>query len=141
MPLDCLRNACIHIFPLWTVPRIEKKPISKNEFYYLYLRLYNAVWWFSVQYCCYCRITKSTTRWLTIGICKSLRVRRVNYKYFFSIWFFFHKHSRFTGQQGKWQGIYLTPFYHFLSLHRHLDISRLSTVESSDCADSYSADT
>ena len=32
---------------------------------------------------------------------------------FFFIWVFFHAHSRFTGQQGKGEGIYLTPLYHF----------------------------
>ena len=46
------------------------------------------------------------------------------YIYFFSIWVFFHEHSQFTGQQGKGEGIYLTPLYHFHLLHRHLDISR-----------------
>ena len=42
----------------------------------------------------------------------------------FFIWVFFHAHSRFTGQQGKGEGIYLTPLYHFHPLHRHLDINR-----------------
>ena len=51
--------------------------------------------------------------------------------FFFSIWIFFHEHSRFTGQQGKGEGIYLTPLYHFHPLHRHLDISRAITAESS----------
>ena len=50
---------------------------------------------------------------------------------FFSIWVFFHEHSRFTGQQGKGEGIYLTPLYHFHPLHRHLDISQAITAESS----------
>ena len=51
---------------------------------------------------------------------------------FFSIcFFFFHEHSRFTGQQGKGEDIYLTPLYHFYPLHRHLDISRAVTAESS----------
>ena len=54
-----------------------------------------------------------------------------NQDIFFSIWVFFHKHSRFTGQQGKGEGIYLTPLYHFHPLHRHLDISRVITAESS----------
>ena len=49
----------------------------------------------------------------------------------FSIWVFFHEHSRFTGQQGKGEGIYLTPLYHFNPLHGHLDISRTITAESS----------
>ena len=51
--------------------------------------------------------------------------------FFFSIWVFFHEHSRFTGQQRKGEGIYLTPLYHFHPLHRHLDISRAITAESS----------
>ena len=52
------------------------------------------------------------------------------YKYFFSIWVLFHKHSQITGLQGKEEGIPLTH-YHFHPLHRHLDISRAITAESS----------
>ena len=48
--------------------------------------------------------------------------------YFFSIGEFFHEHSRSTGQQGKGEGIYLTPLYHFHPLHKHLDISRAITI-------------
>ena len=52
----------------------------------------------------------------------------------FSIWVFFHKYSRFTGQQGKGEAIYLYPFYHFNPFHRHLDISRVIAVENvEDC--------
>ena len=43
---------------------------------------------------------------------------------FFSIGVFFHNHSRFTGLQGKGEGIFSTPHYHFHPLHRHLDISQ-----------------
>ena len=50
---------------------------------------------------------------------------------FFSTWVFFHEHSRITGLQGKREGISLTPHYHFHSLHRHIDISRAITAESS----------
>ena len=39
---------------------------------------------------------------------------------FFSIWVFFHDHSRITGPQGKGKGISLSPQYHFHPLHRHL---------------------
>ena len=53
------------------------------------------------------------------------------FDYFFSIWIFFHKHSRFTGQQGKGEGIYLTHVYPFHPLYRHLDISQAFTAESS----------
>ena len=31
----------------------------------------------------------------------------------FFIWFFFYEYSRFTGQQGKGDGIHLTPLQHF----------------------------
>ena len=51
--------------------------------------------------------------------------------FFFSIWVFFHEHSRFTGQQGKGEGIYLTPLYHFHPLRGHLDISWAIAAESS----------
>ena len=36
---------------------------------------------------------------------------------FFSFWVFFHEHSRFTGMQGKWKAISLTPLYYFHPLH------------------------
>ena len=51
--------------------------------------------------------------------------------FFFFIWVFSHDHSRITGLQGKGEGISLTPHYHFHPLHRHLDISRAITTESS----------
>ena len=51
--------------------------------------------------------------------------------FFFSIWIFFHDHSRITGLQGKGKGISITPHYHFHPLHRHLDISKTITTESS----------
>ena len=50
---------------------------------------------------------------------------------FFSIWVFYHDHSRITGLQGKGEGISLTPNYHFHPPHRHLDISRAIAAESS----------
>ena len=50
---------------------------------------------------------------------------------FFSIWVFFHNHSRITELQGKGEGVYLTPHYHFHQLHRHLDVSRAITTDSS----------
>ena len=51
--------------------------------------------------------------------------------FFFSIWVLFHEHSRITGLKGMGEGILLTPHYHFRPLHRHLDISRTITAESS----------
>ena len=50
---------------------------------------------------------------------------------FFSVWVFFHEHSRITGLQEKGQGISLNPHYHFHPLHRHLHISRAITADSS----------
>ena len=50
---------------------------------------------------------------------------------FFSIWVCFHEHSQFTGQQGKGEGIYLTPLYHFHPLHGRLDITRAINAGSS----------
>ena len=47
------------------------------------------------------------------------------------IWVFFHKHSRFPGKQGKERVFLLSPVYDFHPLHRHLDISRMITVEGS----------
>ena len=45
-------------------------------------------------------------------------------EHFFSISVYFPKHSRFTGQQGKGEGIYLTLLYQFHPLDKHLNISQ-----------------
>ena len=50
---------------------------------------------------------------------------------FFSIWVFIHDQSQITGQQGKGEDISLTPHYQFHPLHKHLDIRRVITAESS----------
>ena len=52
-------------------------------------------------------------------------------RYFFSIWVFFHKHSRFTRQRRKGEVISLTPLCHCYLLHRNLNISQVNTAESS----------
>ena len=54
-----------------------------------------------------------------------------NRYHFFSIWVFFHDHSRITGQQENGEGISLTRHYHYHAFHRHLEISRDITAESS----------
>ena len=54
-----------------------------------------------------------------------------NESFFFSVWDFFHEHSRLTWQQGKQEGIYFTQLFHFHLPHRHLDISCAITAESS----------
>ena len=61
----------------------------------------------------------------------SMRNRFFFCLFFFSIWIFFHEHSRITELQGKGEGFSLTPHYHFYSLHRHLDISWAITAENS----------
>ena len=63
--------------------------------------------------------------------CSYVIYDKIIFFFFFSIWVFFHEHSRFTGQQGKGEGIYLTPLYHFHPLHRRLDISWAITAGSS----------
>ena len=50
---------------------------------------------------------------------------------FFSIWVFFYDHARITGLQGKGEGIFLSPHYHFHPLHRHFGISRVINAEGS----------
>ena len=55
----------------------------------------------------------------------------VHFCFLFFCLVFFHWHSRFTGQQGKWEAISSTPLCHFHPLHRHLDISRAITAECS----------
>ena len=61
------------------------------------------------------------------------RIRSISlfFLFRFSIWVFFHEHSRITLLQGKGERIYLTPHYHFHLLHRHLDISWVITAQSS----------
>ena len=47
------------------------------------------------------------------------------------VWLFFHKYSRFTGEQVKREAISLYPFYHFYPLHRHLDNNWVIAAKSS----------
>ena len=49
----------------------------------------------------------------------------------FSIWIFFSRTFTNHWTAGEREGISLTPHYHFHLLHRHLDISRSITAESS----------
>ena len=60
-----------------------------------------------------------------------LKITVCERNFFFSIWVFFHEHSRTTRLQGKGEGIYLAPHYHFHPLHRHLDINMAITAGSS----------
>ena len=69
--------------------------------------------------------------WCWKNLFLNVKLKLLFFLFFLSVFFFFHEHSRFTGQQGKGEDIYLTPLYHFYPLHRHLDISRAVTAESS----------
>ena len=62
-------------------------------------------------------------------------------RFFFVFFFYLGFLSRtFTihGTAGKGEGIYLLPVYHFHPLHRHLDITRAITAESSPLHIAYS---
>ena len=76
--------------------------------------------WFKAMWQCRKEFLKGTAQKMKFSIIDFFS------KFFFSILVFFHEHSRFTGQQGKGEGL-----YHFHPLHRHLDISRAITAESS----------
>ena len=54
----------------------------------------------------------------------------ISISFFFSVWLFFHDHSRITGLQEKGEGISLTTHYHFHPLRVHLGISRAIAAES-----------
>ena len=71
----------------------------------------------------------SNTKALLYG--KKMETSTVIYIYFVSIGVFSHDHSRIAGLQGKGEDISVTPHYHFHLLHKHLDISRAITAESS----------
>ena len=79
----------------------------------------------------YLSMTKSITTQEFSNLMKENFDERLEQAIFFSIWVFYHDHSRITGLQGKGEGISLTPHYHFHLLHRHLDISWAITPESS----------
>ena len=72
-----------------------------------------------------CKISKYTRVLNILGLYRVLNMPEYEFCFlFFSIWVFFHVDSRFLGQQGKVEAIYLTPLYHFHPLHRRLEICR-----------------
>ena len=84
------------------------------------------------HFCKYCLQCFSSKRNLIEQKETCLKINgKLTVTFFFSMWVFFHKHSRITGLQGKGEGVSLTPHYHFHPLHTHLDISREITAESS----------
>ena len=66
-----------------------------------------------------------------INLWKILPLSSMSNKWMHVFLVFFHEHSRFTGQQGKGEGINLTPLYHFHPLDRHLNISQAIATKSS----------
>ena len=76
-------------------------------------------------------LSVSLTNFVYFSLYYQFYLKVVLFLFFFSIWVFFHEHSRFTGQQEKREGICLTPLYHFHPLHRHLYISRATAAGSS----------
>ena len=81
-------------------------------------------WWEKIP-------TQRDQKQLHINVTRREEEEKRFFFFFFSICVFFHEHSRFTGQQGKGEAISLNPLYNFHWLHRHLDISRAITGESS----------
>ena len=100
-----------------TISGIEDKIISLEEiFWYEFRDLFedidadNLVIWFLKDLNYLDKQKKSDGK----------RIPKKPTKLFFCIWVFFQNHSRFTGLQGKGEGISLTPHYHFHPLHRRL---------------------
>ena len=69
-------------------------------------------------------------KWVFIKLEPNRRAPPATY-IFFSVWVFLHDLLQITGLQGKGEGISLIPHYHLHPLHRHLDINRAITAESS----------
>ena len=107
---------------------------TRNTFYWITWEV-NAIWWYNLASLCNKKNFYQKILWnRPFTIFKESFVKRNLRKYIFyfivfSIWVFFHKHSRFSRE--KRRGICLTPLYHFHPLHRHLEISRGITAESS----------
>ena len=124
-PIKVLKRDCASFVSLFrsknTIGRLMKTCLYRpiKIFYFLFVEDFENIWhdfkiFFHFQQC--------TTREVS---CAS------NKRFFFSIWVLFHEHSRIKGLKGMGEGILLTPHYHFRPLHRHLDISRTITAESS----------
>ena len=102
--------------PSWMTNGIRTAIEMKNNAYKEYIRS-------GMRHNYYLRLENLTTELSNL-------VHDTKTEYFFSIWVFFHDHSRITGLQRKGESISLTPHYNFHPLHRHLDISRAITAES-----------
>ena len=78
-----------------------------------------------------CRDHKCTEKWRNLFGTILFNICLFFFFFLYLGWVSFHNHSRITVLQGKGEDISLTPHYHFHPLHRHLDISRAITAESS----------
>ena len=115
---------CIeHKFCLHNLFLDNKPPI--RSLYYNWT-LVSLKWWAKYLISCFDIINIITVYW---GI--HSKFRYTSFLLFFFHLGFFHKHSQFIGQLGEGEVISLSSLYHFHPLHRHLDISRSITAESS----------
>ena len=71
--------------------------------------------------------SSNSKRWCLFSLHSLWQFSRCFVFYLGFLWRTFTIHR----QQGKGEGIFLTPLYHFQPLHRHLDISQAITTESS----------
>ena len=72
-------------------------------------------------------------KWRDVNMLGGVRLSLSLQIFLFSNWIFLHKHSRFTGEQGKEEAISVTPLYPFQPLQRNLNTSRVITAENSLC--------
>ena len=61
----------------------------------------------------------------------NVKLKLLFFFFFFYLFFFLLRTFTIHTTAGEVAGIYLTPLYHFHPLHRHLDITRAITAESS----------
>ena len=69
--------------------------------------------------------------WVNFPFRASETKRAFFFFFFLSIWVFISRKLTNNRTSGEGEGVSLTPHCHFHSLHRHLDINRANTAESS----------
>ena len=80
----------------------SQKTCSHQQNFYDVIQFCGGESFLVLQFCELVQIAPQYNLYITTWNCVEI---------FFSIWVFFHKHSRFTGQQGKGEGISLTLLY------------------------------
>ena len=118
----------------WPLDRIIKRHLKVSMFFYYKKKKQSTVPTVEINELFFIELENWQLTWTedvsNVQPCKWENLVINNTTHFFFIWVFFHNHSRITGLQGKWEGISLTPHYHFHGLHKHLDISLAITAES-----------